>query len=287
MASVTETRNTRVPSSDTGEEWRTLGFYHEPDTAAHVWRFTGSITGLRTLVRMLKAQADKADADGAAGTMVVGPYADFKIRIWERPGIDDESVYGRAADLRRLSRLLETKLSGVSPGQEFAVGKEYTADIEYRLVFAVREETFDPASVVPAVVEPEELVDVENRAAVVHAPVLAFKFHDPDAFVSESEGMIRVEDEDVIIEHQTKDAFLGAFRSDVKVSTLPVAEISWIKFKRRMFSAEITIQARAMKSVENMPTSKQGRLRLRFARDLRDEAEHLADVLQTLIGGLP
>jgi hypothetical protein len=99
--------------------------------------------------------------------------------------------------------------------------------------------------------------------------------------------MIRVEGDNLVIEHQTKDAFLGVFKTDVKVTTVPLDAISWVKFKRRMFSAQLSIQARAMKAVEDIPTSKQGRLRLKFARDLRDEAARLAEMLQHMIGGRP
>jgi hypothetical protein len=38
-----------------------------------------------------------------------------------------------------------------------------------------------------------------------------------------------------------------------------------------------------MNAVEHIPTAKQGRLRLKFARDLRDDAGHLAAALQALI----
>ena len=117
------------------------------------------------MVRMLKAQADKADTGGAAAALVVGPYGDFRIRVWERPGIDEESIYGPASDLRRLGHLLESRLAAVQPNQEFALGDEYTADVEYRLVFDVREETFDPASVVPAIVQSEASPEEEGFTA--------------------------------------------------------------------------------------------------------------------------
>ena len=40
-----------------------------------------------------------------------------------------------------------------------------------------------------------------------------------------------------------------------------------------------------MKAVEGIPTSKQGRVRLKFSRDLRDEAGRLAKVLQAMTVG--
>jgi hypothetical protein len=284
---VTDTRNTRVPRADTAEEWRALGFYHESDMVARVWRFIGTKSGLRTLVRMLASQADKADREGRAAALAVGPYEDFKIRVWERAGIDDESIHGPAADLRRLSQLLESRLASATEGAEFVLGSDYTPNAEYSLVFEVKGEGFDPASVTPALIEQDDLVAHDDATGVIFVPALAFKFHNPDAVISESEGMIRVEGDDLVIEHQTKDAFFGAFKTDVKVATVPVDAIAWVKFKRGLFSAKLSIQARAMKAVEGLPTSKQGRVRLKFARDLRDEAERLAEVLQAMIAGTP
>ena len=63
-APVKDTHPVREARPDTGEEWRALGFYHEPDPTQHEWRMVGSASGLRTLSRMLRSQADKA-ASGA------------------------------------------------------------------------------------------------------------------------------------------------------------------------------------------------------------------------------
>jgi hypothetical protein len=237
---------------------------------------------------MLTSQADKADREGTAAALAIGPHGDFKIRVWERAGIDDESIYGPADDLRRLGQLLETRLASARVGTEFVIGSDYTPGVEYTLVFEIEQQEFDPASVMPAMIEPEDLAVQDDVPGVIHAPALAFTFHeDDDAFFRESEGVVRVEGDQLVIEYQTKDAFFGTFKSDVKVAAVPVAAISWVKFKRRMFSAQLSIQARAMKAVENIPASKQGRLRLKFARDLRDDAERLAEVLQHMIGGRP
>ena len=60
---MTDPKNPREYLPDTGEEWRALGFYHEPDPVHRVWRLVGSVSGLRTIVRMLASQAEKAGGD--------------------------------------------------------------------------------------------------------------------------------------------------------------------------------------------------------------------------------
>lgn len=282
---MTRTGDTRVPRADTGERWRALGFYHEPDATARVWRLVGARSGLETLVRMLGSQADRAEHGESVAPLAVGPYDDFRIRVWERPGIDDESIYGSAADLRRLSRLLAARLETAGPGTEFVLGPDYVPDVEYSLAIEVREEGFDPAAVAPTPIEAADAVERNEAPAGLRSPALAFAFNDPDGSFTESEGVIWLEGDEIVIEHQTKDAFFGTFKSKVKIARVPLDAISWIRFKRGMFAAELTIQARAMRAVEHVPTNKQGRLRLKFTRDLRDEAGQLAEVLQAAIAG--
>ena len=50
-------------------------------------------------------------------------------------------------------------------------------------------------------------------------------------------------------------------------------------------AAHITIQERDMKSLENVPTSVQGSVRLYFKRDVGDDAEQLANTVHALAGG--
>ncbi len=287
---MTDTNNTREYRPDTGEAWRALGFYHEPDQAHRVWRLAGSVSGLRTIVRMLASQADKASGDTEPAALVVGPFSDFYIRIWERAGIDDESIHGSADDLRRLSKIIEQKLGGAAVGAEIAIGDEYAANLEYTLLIAVQDEEFDPASQVPAIdIVPTadvEAIDDDGvemvRTEVL--PALPFKFYDPEAFATVGEGLIRLESDRVVIEFQTKDAFFGLVKSAVKEVSLPFDTISYVRFKRGVFSAEIAIQGRDMKTMDGLPTVKPGHVRLRFKRDLRGDAEWFATELERLRG---
>jgi hypothetical protein len=221
--------------------------------------------------------------------LVVGPFDDFYIRVWERAGIDDESIHGSADDLRRLSEIIEQKLGGAAVGAEIAIGNEYAANLEYTLLIAVRDEEFDPASQVPAIVNVPtadvEVIDDDGGEMVGTEvlPALPFKFHDPGVGTV-GEGLIRLESDRVVIEFQTKGSFFGIGKSEVKEVSLPFDTISYVRFKRGVFSAEIAIQGRDMKTMDGLPTVKHGRVRLRFKRDLRGDAEWFAMELERLGG---
>lgn len=283
---MTDTKHTRETRPDTGEEWRALGFYHELDVAHREWLLVGSPSGLRTLARMLKSQADKTGQDGKPAALAIGPYEDFHIRVWERPGIDDESIHGPAEALRHVSGLIEERLATAKPNDEFRIRDEFARQAEYGLHFVVRSEDFDPASAMPVPVEPMEMAEEDTSGTLLTA-ALAFKFYDPDEFLTETIGLVRVERDELIIEFQSKNAILSgfhAFKPEVKSVAVPLEVISSVKFKRGLFSAQIAVQARDMQTFGDIPTNLLGLLRLRFKRELRDDAERLANTLQTLIG---
>ena len=285
---MTDTKHTRETRPDTGEDWRALGFYHEPDIVNREWLLVGSRSGLRTLARMLESQADKTGQDSKPAALAIGPYDDFHIRVWERPGIDDESIHGPAEALRRLRDLILQRLSTARPNDEFRIWDEFARNTEYGLHFVVRDEDFDPATAMPVPVDPMEVAEA-GASGTPTTPVLAFKFYDPDEFLTETTGLVRVERDALVIEFQTKNAILSgfdAFKPEVERVTVPIEVISSVKFKRGFFSAQIAVQARDMQSFADIPTHAQGSLRFRFKRELRDDAEQLANTLRTLIGDM-
>ena len=189
-------------------------------------------------------------------------------------------------DLRRLAKLIDERLATAHLNDEFRIRDEFARDLEYGLHFVVRDESFDPASAMPAPIDPMEMVETE-APDVPLSPALAFKFYDPDEFLTETTGLVRVEHEALIVEFQSKNAILGgfeAFKPEVESVTVPLDMISSVKFKRGFFSAEIAVQARDMKTFAEIPTNSQGRLRFRFKRELREDAQQFANTLETLIG---
>lgn len=278
---MTDGKFPRHVTPTTGEGWRRLGFYHELDLRDRVWRLVGSQSKLARLASALSEVAASLSPGEEQGTIHLGPYQDLQIKLWERPGIDDESIHGSVDDLRRLGRLIDQKLAGALPGSRVCIGAEYATDLEYSLVFEVMNADFDPASAVPVSVDEPALPSIRSTLL----PSIPFKLHDPDAVMTECEGLIRLEDSFVVLEHQTKDAFIGAFKSKVREAAIPFDAIASIHFKRGLFGAEIAMQARDMMTFEDIPTSGIGRIRLKFKRSDRDGAERLANALQVLLGG--
>lgn len=106
------------------------------------------------------------------------------------------------------------------------------------------------------------------------------KLHTPDAMVTESEGLIKFDEGRLVLEYQTKDAFFGTFRSEVKELEILPDEVSSITFKRGMVKTELTIRAKTMKKFGDVPGAKLGEVRLRFKKRDRPQATELAEFLQ-------
>jgi hypothetical protein len=266
----------------TGAEWRRLGFYHELDPDRRVWRLCGSRSGLLGFARLIARHAESTAVSPEARPLQLGPYGDLQVKLWERPGIDDESIHGRPDDLRRLAQLVESRLADTWPGEEVVIGPEYAQDAECSLVFEVMDDDFDPArAVTPASVE-----DLAPAPAAV-SPLVAFNFHSADG--TECEGLVRLDGADLVIQYEkkgwdaavdkVKDAVFGGSRAGVKDLSIPLSEVTLVRFKRGVFGAHLTLQVNDIKLIEGVPPAKPGTIRLKFRRADRDDAADLATAI--------
>jgi hypothetical protein len=68
---------------------------------------------------------------------------------WPDAGVDRHAIHGSLADLTRLAKLVETKLSAAKPGSLIHIREEFGSDSPYTLLLDVRSDAFDPASLDP------------------------------------------------------------------------------------------------------------------------------------------
>ncbi len=106
------------------------------------------------------------------------------------------------------------------------------------------------------------------------------KLHTPDAMVTESEGLLKFESGRLVLEYETKDAFFGSFKSEVKEVPIMPDDVSDVRYRAGLFKTELAIRARSLKTFEKVPGAKNGEIRLRFKRQNRSQAEELAAFLQ-------
>jgi hypothetical protein len=130
----------------TRREWRDLGFFYYSDDDAREWQLTGSKEGLLRFAGCLDAYATDPQFADQSEHDHFGPHMYLKVMTWLDAGIDGRSIHGTQEDIQRLATLVRRKLSVAHAGETVAVGREYVADAEYKIVFHVKEDGFDPAS---------------------------------------------------------------------------------------------------------------------------------------------
>lgn len=111
--------------------------------------------------------------------------------------------------------------------------------------------------------------------------MLTIPFSISDAYegMAEVDGLIRLEADRLTLEFQTKDAFFGVVKSDVKHVEITLSDLMAVAFKKRMFWATLQLRVRSMALIEAVPGARRGEIKLRFARKHRDEAHTLASNL--------
>jgi hypothetical protein len=268
----------------TGEEWRLLGFYHELDPDKRVWHLCGSRSGLLGFARLIARHAESPTASAETEPLQLGPYGDLQVKFWERPGIDDESIYGSPEDLRRLAQLVESSLADTQPGATVTLGPEYAGDVECSLLFEMMDDDFDPADLTGPV-PVEEAAPVR---AAVSSPQVAFKFYDPDD--AEWPGLVHLEGSDLVFQYEKKEtmmdkiaAYFGAERPGVNDSILSLSDVTNARFKRGVFGANLMLQVADISLVGAVPRYKAGTIRLNFQRADRDAAADLAKAIDQLL----
>ena len=106
------------------------------------------------------------------------------------------------------------------------------------------------------------------------APSVPFTTEAYEGFAT-TEGLLKHEADAIIIEFKTKDAFVGLIQSEVKRITLPLADLTGIEFKSKMFSNKLYIRSNSMQILDKIPGSKQGVAVFKIRRQDRELASTL------------
>ena len=106
-----------------------------------------------------------------------------------------------------------------------------------------------------------------------------FKVHDPNAAVTETEGVMTLYEDRLTIQLETRDVLVGVYKQSSEFD-IPLEDISSTEFRRRWYGTSLTLQVRDIGLLGKFPGSKLGRVRLKFRRRDRDAAEELAGMIE-------
>jgi hypothetical protein len=100
---------------------------------------------------------------------------------------------------------------------------------------------------------------------------------------AEAKGVMHFEQNDLILEFQTKDTVLGLIKSDVKEERIALEDLHSVGFNKKFFKGELIIKARKMHVLGKIPGSEQGEITLIIARKDRDAAAQFAVEMELII----
>ena len=96
---------------------------------------------------------------------------------------------------------------------------------------------------------------------------------------AEVAGLATLDGDALVLEFEVKDAVLGLLRSGVEAVRLPVDDLASVSLDQSWLHADLVVRARSMRSVRELPGSRQGQVSLRIARRDRATAEEFTATL--------
>lgn len=118
----------------------------------------------------------------------------------------------------------------------------------------------------------QNLFDSENQVLVTTSDPMG---------MTETSGMIRLEDDHLILEYQTVDAVLGVIKTGVKTVQIPINQLASARIEQKLWSAELVLKGKTMRAFNNAPGAARGQLRVKLNRQSLTAANDLIDNINT------
>lgn len=96
------------------------------------------------------------------------------------------------------------------------------------------------------------------------------------------DGILRIDADDLVFEFQSKDAYIGLFKTGVKEIRVSMGDLSDVVFRRGWFFTRLRIQARTLRAVADFPGNSEGTVVLGIRRRHRQAAAMLAAELSRM-----
>ncbi len=99
--------------------------------------------------------------------------------------------------------------------------------------------------------------------------------------MTETTGMLSIEEDKLLLEYQTIDAVLGVLKTGVKVTEIPLAQLSAARLEQKLWSSELVLQGKNMRVLANAPGASRGQLRVKVNRQSLAAADALLEAIHS------
>ncbi len=98
--------------------------------------------------------------------------------------------------------------------------------------------------------------------------------------LTESQGVIGLESDKVVVEYQTLDSMVGFLKTRVKVTEVNLEDLTNARLEQGLWTTELVLSAKNLRTFGNTPGSAGGKLRLKINRQSRRAAERLVSEIR-------
>lgn len=113
--------------------------------------------------------------------------------------------------------------------------------------------------------------------------ILPFEFEDMYHGLAECKGLLKLAEDFLHFEFQTKDKIINLIKSDVKNVKIDYLQIGNIEFQKKMFSSQIIIHLNSMEVLSYFPNSP-SELILKIKKANRELAKQMINKINVKIG---
>ncbi len=106
---------------------------------------------------------------------------------------------------------------------------------------------------------------------------IAFRIPSVYSDLGEGDGVINLENDQITIEYQIKDAFIGVLKSNIQKVIVPLLDIHDIVFQPKLINSKLILSTKEMATLANIPGSEKGELKLNIARADKENAQKFVD----------
>src|SRR5690554_5259287 len=97
------------------------------------------------------------------------------------------------------------------------------------------------------------------------------------------EGILRVEDECLVMEFQKKDAVIEFYQSDLKTVKIPIKELDLLEFKKGWINGKLMLYAKSASTFRDFPGNDLMERELKVKRKHRNLAANISSNMNLLI----
>ncbi len=133
---------------------------------------------------------------------------------------------------------------------------------------------YAPQFVEMATQRTRNMMDMGYQSGGAGEEQVLFTTSDPMG-MTETSGIIRLEDGKLIVEYQTIDAIMGLVKSAVKTQEIPLDKLISVRIDQKLWSADLVLQGKTMAALSDLPGVSRGQLRVKLNRQSVNAAKAL------------